>query len=244
MNVVYLTSVRYPTDKAYGVTMKYTLDALIKLGHRTSVLDVDELTYNQTNEFILSIFLKLHLFIQNICVGFPRLQFRLKQLILAFVCVSKGVKGVDLIWTREPIFTFVLSILGRSHCYVVEIHNNFGYLDKLFLKLTQLRSKLILAPISPYLYKEIARSNFQFKRHLITLCPMGVPDFFYSEHGTLYRSRSECESQITYSGGLRSIGVDNGVTDLILSFASLCRHNPFEFNFGWDRSGRDPNTKV
>ena len=33
--IIYISTVRYPTEKAYGVTIKYTMKALDELGFQT-----------------------------------------------------------------------------------------------------------------------------------------------------------------------------------------------------------------
>lgn len=222
MKIIYLSSVKFPTDKAYGITIKYTVQALVDLKHTVSIFDFNKLTSRQDNKHMTGLITKTLNFTQKILSGFPRLKFKFTQMILVVAFMSRGIRGTDLIWTREPIFAFVLSFFGRANCFVVEIHNVFGRLDKFLLRLTQLRSRLILAPISPFLYKEMISSKFHFKEGLIVMCPMGVPDFFYSQQSKYMSRKKWYPYQLTYSGSLKSIGVSNGVKDLINALASIC----------------------
>ena len=69
MRIVYFSVVRYPTEKAYGVTVFYTMQALGELGHQPIVISPSnfvEFGENSAKKLVLN-FLWKKINVKNCC---------------------------------------------------------------------------------------------------------------------------------------------------------------------------------
>jgi glycosyltransferase involved in cell wall biosynthesis len=218
MKITFFSVVRYPTEKAYGVTIFYSMQALEELGHQVSIISPDNLnTFGEIlnkKRFLNFILYKI---INNKQKLFPKWVFILQRLIIARLSIYAIPNTNEILWVRDPLIG--LLNFRRPFCrkVVLEIHQPLKLIEKAMLKIIGSSNKLIIAPISLNLYSSLNNSKFRFDKNSIVLSPMGVPNSFFIKNN--FKNESAMlfnEFRIGYVGGAYSAGVDQSIDSLII----------------------------
>ena len=212
-SIIYVSPVRYPTEKAYGVTIKYTMAALELFGYECKVVDFQALTASRFSQCFRNQYMKkLNRLIDHL--GFGRLLFNLKRLLVALVARQQFSRESQILWTRDPLIALTLNLTRKPSSTVIEVHQVPHFLDKILMRSASARQSVILAPISIDLQNRLLQSRFNFSAQSIILCPMGVPEEFFKAR-TIRSSVDIQNIRMTYVGGLTSNGIDQGVKEII-----------------------------
>ena len=211
--VIYLSPVRYPTDKAYGVTIRYTMASLENLGFQIKVID-PQWIINQGYSSVLDVRFTQTLKRLVKSGNFSRSNYNLVRLMVALTARHLFKNQKEILWTRDPLIALMVNLLRRTSNIVIEIHQNPHLIDKILLKVLSRKNRTILAPISLELHNKMKRSRLNFSMQNVVLCPMGVPDEFLKSASPRDKVNYR-KVKVAYVGGLRSTGVDQGIKELI-----------------------------
>jgi hypothetical protein len=219
MKITFFSVVRYPTEKAYGITIFYTMQALEELGHKVSIISPDNLNsfgkMSTKRHYLNYLLYRLIKISSNERIN-SKWVFILQRLIISRLSKYTIPNKTEILWTRDPLiglFNFRRAICRKV---VIEIHQPLNLIEKAMLKVIQFSKKLIIAPISIDLYNSLNDSKFYFDKNLIVMCPMGVPKSFFiksdisSDQNVPFR-----EFKIGYVGGAYSAGIDQNISSLI-----------------------------
>lgn len=154
MKVVFVLSGNYPTNKAYGVTSKESMIALRRLGHEVFVFSRRE---------VIEIFSKKGVGSRLIATIWERsinsraiskFFFPLWQVFACIQVRSLIPRDTEVIWTREPIVSCLLSFLAPP-IIIAEIHHSPRRFSKVAIWILKQREKVIIAPIKPLITKQL-----------------------------------------------------------------------------------------
>ena len=219
MEITFFSVVRYPTEKAYGITIFYTMQALEELGHKVSIISPDNLNSfgkMSTKRHYLNCLLYRLIKISNNKRINSKWVFILQRLTISRLSKYTIPNKTEILWTRDPLiglFNFRRAICRKV---VIEIHQPLNLIEKAMLKVIQFSKKLIIAPISIDLYNSLNDSKFYFDKNSIVMCPMGVPKpFFIKSDISSDQNLPFREFKIGYVGGAYSAGVDQNISSLI-----------------------------
>jgi glycosyltransferase involved in cell wall biosynthesis len=236
MKIVYYSVTRYPTEKAYGVTIKYTFMALKSMGHQVEIISPEYL-YKKQSKFRIE---RILLFIaknlettqrfleanrNSIFTAFTtKAIFFLKVSIFSFVSKYSTLKEIDILWVRQPLLCVLAYKRKNIKNIVIEIHTRLKPLSKISLKFIEKSKKLVMAPISIELRTELYNSRLNFDKSKIVFSPMGVPDSFFIDK--IYRKNfRNSVFNLGYVGNMRSSGYDQKIRELILCIEKLNNEN-------------------
>lgn len=236
--VIYVSPARYPTEKAYGVTIKYTMEALENLGYEIQVVD-PEVLINQKNSTRLDGQLIHQLNKRNRNVRFSRSNFNLVRLLVALTSRAQFTDRKEILWTRDPLIAIVVNLFRRPSNTIIEIHQYPHLFDKVLLRILNFSKSIILAAISKAIHNKLESSRLKFGMQNVVICPMGVPAAFL-EAATPRREIDFNKVKVAYVGGLYSTGMDQGIKEvinLVLDLNQMSEKCKFELNlFGINES--------
>lgn len=157
--ITFFLSVRFPTEKAYGVTTSYTANALEKTGKYNAVV----VTSN------IDKFIKTNITVQSINTPF---NFKLtenkfnykfnsinqfilyfKKLIYYFKAALVLEKKNNTIWCRDILAAFMFCVMG--HRVLCELHRTPNKVDKFILQALNIFPKIIFLPITQRLSEKL-----------------------------------------------------------------------------------------
>lgn len=211
--VIYVSPVRYPTEKAYGVTIKYTMETLSDLGFGIQIVDPQKLINQKASTRIHRLLLdQLNKRARN--AQFSRHNFNLMRLLVGLTSFQKFTDLKENLWTRDPLIAMVINLFRRPSNTIIEIHQNPHLIDLVLLRILNCSDLTILAPISKTLNDKIKGSRLKFRMENVIMCPMGVPDAFL-DAATPRAEINYNKVKVGYVGGLYSNGVDQGIKELI-----------------------------
>jgi glycosyltransferase involved in cell wall biosynthesis len=199
-NLTFILGVRYPTEKAYGVTTEFTLRAI----QDTQTCSVTLITPNfdkklESNIRILEIKLPLSRFYDFLKRVYPNshpLLFNVWKLIYPFKLLLKICNKNNLIWTREIYTSLIFRIMGfQTLC---EIHRTPSYFDRIFLRLLSKFPNSYFSLIS-----EALREKLKIPSGKSIILPMSV-----NQDEIVYKSISAFKKQfvVGYVGSHHSSG--------------------------------------
>ena len=251
MKITLIVKGRYPTEKAYGVTLTETIRSLLKLGHEVSVISIQS---SYVNDQSLSKFYNQINFNEN---SFHKL---LRQLaykrtnfvsVLAWKCYWKMILNVnrnyvkkfnaDLYWIRD---LNLVKYIPKTSSVILELHS----IEKDFRLHKVLTSrkgmKIVIAPISKKISSAVSKNKALTS---IELSPMGIDTDFSDKSSYLnafllriseLKQNNLASLRIGYMGKFFPGGYSKGVEDLF----SLARLN-MENKLGYEISitGGDVN---
>ena len=130
MRIAIALTVRYPTEKAYGVSVSYTARELRELGHQVIIYSNSEFQgLDQNRNPVISISTPISAKLN--ANGSP-LGFQIAQLILSLSFLRKvfSTARPDLVWTRSFLLTFCARFFFPSQRIVLEVHDTRIRLDR------------------------------------------------------------------------------------------------------------------
>ncbi len=221
-SIIYVSTARYPTEKAYGVTIKYTMSALELIGYNCQIVDFGALTTRRQAIFLHCRMVRiLKEFSSHLGLG--RVVFNLKRLKVAIAARHLFSDDGHTLWTRDPLIALIVNMTRKPSNTVIEVHQVPHLLDKILMRSVNVKQSVILAPISIDLQNRLSQSRFNFAAPSIILCPMGVPDEFFKLKTK--RTRINVKNiTMTYVGGLTSNGVDQGLKNIIACIQNYNRN--------------------
>lgn len=239
-HLVYLSATRYPTEKAYGVTVGNTVSVLNHLNLKTTILvwgtaendsfqnDIESVTSkSSTSGFNIKIKLvaKSAFIFQMIRKGFA---------ILSSKCATNGE---TILWTREPLVLLPHAIFSLNKKYMFELHHSISQFTKVLIKLIAKRHQVKILALTHSALRDYATS---FKDIEIYEVPMGVPQNFFEVQRL---SQSE-KFVIGYLGKGMSSGNDNRIDRIIIGAVLLKSIERIEYWFvgledNYEKSLRD-----
>lgn len=222
MKIVYLSTSRLPTQKAYGVTVLESFKAARKLGIDIEVFSPGSKSDQIAEKINFVPSLKFPSFLRNTSISRLRLAlFHLNSVLIPLVAFNAVTfRQSEFIWLRDPTSALILGIIKPSKKILLEVHHRpTGFSVSLFKKLSTMKN-LRFAAISPKLIFQIQEDVPGIK---VFEAPMGVPDNFFSSR------ISDVESLITrflYIGKGESSGFDNGLQVFVEDFARTLKMFP------------------
>jgi len=219
MQVTYFSVVRYPTEKAYGVTIFYTMQALEEIGHQTLIISPENLdNFGKQSRIRRGL---NHFFKKLVRNSYDRKanskwRFTKRRLVIAILSRYAIPYKTEILWLRDPIVGLLNYRKPYYRKVVIEVHQPLKIFEKVILKVIERAKKLIIAPISKELYTSLIDSKFHFNKEIFMLSPMGVPKSFFKESDANNdQSVPFGEFKIGYVGGAYSAGVDHNISSLI-----------------------------
>lgn len=215
MKIVFFSIVRYPTEKAYGVTIGYTHQALVELGHEALIKTVDDVIYS-INKPLRFLFYSADKFLktQSRSNLFTKFIFTLKRLLVAITSLKVIPSDTELLWVRDSLVGILYSHRYQTKKIVLELHQNINFIESYLLKKIHLNENVYLAPISRELENKLI--GMQMNPIRIIPSPMAVPNAFFSKKVDLdLYSLSKGEMNIGYIGSALSLGLHQNLFSLI-----------------------------
>jgi glycosyltransferase involved in cell wall biosynthesis len=225
--LMYLSTTRYPTEKAYGVTVGNTVYALNKLKRETCIGVWGEVKNDGHQNKIISISRHRSNF------GFKsKSQFVAK---IAFI-VQLFIKGFDLnrkglqineetiLWTREPIVLLPHAIFHHSAKYLIELHHSVSWISKVAIRFLARKHQVKVLALSQFSKREYLET---LKCVEITEIPMGVSENFFK----VARSAVPKNFVVGYLGKGTSSGNDNRIDQIVTASKLLENINNINYSF-------------
>lgn len=209
----FLVTSRYPTDKAYGITIGRTCEALKKIG-------VDVYIYaptNQNRDDFGNIIQDIRPFLKRsfpVKENKPRLNTFITQLLDA-IRISQMVRreiranGPLFIVSRDLIFSVVLSLWLKPGYVTFEVHRSFSRFRRLYLSPILFFRRLKIVSITEQSFEEWRKC---VRMESLSNIPMGVEDTFFQKQ--LERSYNR-KIAMCFLGKAQSSGFDNGLESFI-----------------------------
>ena len=230
MNILFVTCARYPTEKAYGVTVGNTMKSLTKAAISNSVITWGRPMHDNYGNDIKSIAnrplrVPFKLYNSNIKIV-AKLSYIVNQVIFSVYFAKPWRKYPDdsIFWTREPLTLIVRSILHPRSRFLIDLHHSIGILNKYVIRFLGRNNGLQILVLNDELESKYA--TFFAGKNFINL-PMGVPASFMG----LNRKRENDDFVIGYLGKGFSNGHDNELSEIVY-VAKKLEHIPnLKFKF-------------
>ena len=237
MKIAFVLTAKYPTEKAYGVTTRKTVEALQKQGHEVSVISVKS-TYQDTDyeksevrlisigENCFSVQVRKR-FLNNTKI-LNRIAFKVvTNLYLRRVSKVILKENFDIIWTRESFTIFGLRKVCRDRRNVLELHSLPRY--KITKKIIRyFENSIVFAPINSSIKLEF--DSFGFVANSL-IAPMSIDEKLVATAEELqdYIQRVQMKAEsgeliVGYVGKFRPNGYSKGVEDVlnVARYAQKC----------------------
>jgi len=202
-----VTTYRYPTEKAYGITTAYTCQALKELNIEISHYVPGFISGN--DQLGMKYFgLKERKFVGN-QKRFSRSRHHLNQVLISlrFILVRNTLDDFDLIWTRSPHLVFLIRLFGVKTATFLEIHDSRIYLDRLCVRFFAKSSKAFFGVISQSAFQDFSR--YITSKNLVKI-PMAAPkDFFGLER------QGQHFQNVGFAGKSTTNGLSNNLEMLV-----------------------------
>ena len=216
MNLIFATDLRYPTEKAYGVTIGESARAARNVYSKVEIWSAA--AQSERDEFendVINIFGNFSpietFFYKNIARLLPRIAFYLRKLLFTIVIILKlRTESKNCVfWTRNRICALTVSILFKNLKVILEEHYFVNRLKRVILNLFIKSNNSFLGVLTIQHQKNLRMQN---KR--IFILPMAAPSNFFSEiHEEFFVNKNVLK--LGYIGSKASSGFDSGVEDFI-----------------------------
>lgn len=225
--LVYLSTTRYPTEKAYGVTIGNTVSALNKLKLETRIgvwgipnndclqNEIVSISRHQSNfgfKSKLPFAAKITFTVQVFCKGFQLNQNSLQ------------IDEQTILWTREPIVLLHHAIFNHDVKYLIELHHSISWLNKIAIRIIARKHQVKILALSQFSKKQYQKT---LKYVEITEVPMGVSENFFN----ISRSAKSKKFVVGYMGKGTSSGHDNRIDQIITASKLLEDLSDIEYSF-------------
>ena len=230
MNYIYLIPSRYPTEKAYGVTIGNSLKSLRELGSEVSIVTwningIDE--YGNTMRSVHRRAIRISpIFYNKLNKFFSAVAFLLNQLLFGlYFMVNTNLRSENsIIWVREPVVLLPLIFSAKKINFMIEIHHKVSQLEKWIIRIIKRRHNVTIIVIDK---SSAAYHRRIFKSTRIFEVPMGVPQNFFCLRKNL---RNEYVT-FGYLGKCSSSGHDNKISEIIEAGHELKQFKNIKFKF-------------
>ena len=213
MNISYLSTVRLPTNKAYGVTVIETANAATRMGLNFKLFAPSNRSYVNSNLVRINSVGYCQIKIKHLRKLINLLIFQYNSIYIPIVAsFYSDLRRSDLIWLRDPLSALVLSTLLPRKSILVEIHHKPRTFNSLVFKLLRNKKYVRFGLITKTLQKELEKSLLIDQ---MVLMPMAVSSDFYQQ------SKDQLTINpisLVYLGKGQSSGHDNGLITLVEDF--------------------------
>lgn len=226
MNYIFVLNSGYPTQKAYGITTKYSIRALSKLGNNVALWAPksdfpisDSFAFVDTSEFELKMLAKVPAKNSRLLAA---LKFKVREIIFPLrVLISKKFELIgSVLWLRDIPIAFWVVVLRIQSKVVLEIHHFPKGIQYVMLKIV---AKGRLVQLTGITSRHVSNLEKTFNpRNRVLLTPMAAPDEFFQES----RQRRNFNFNVGYVGKLLSSGNSNGIMEMLDEFAQLLPSKP------------------
>lgn len=221
MNIEFISTSRYPTQKAYGVTIGNSCLAARNLGMNAQITGisssgVDEYG-NQVNLMSSRLSSKLFQVVgESSNSVISRFAFNLLSIDIGFLIFKRfRNRQQDLIWLRNILTTFTLVLLRNRNNKVLEIHHVPRSLNKFLMKKIVSRKEIRIFTITE---RHRTKLSELFPEAKIGLAPMATPKEFFTNPRTPHL---KFPIKIGYVGKFTSSGNDNGLLKFLDSVPKI-----------------------
>ncbi len=220
MTIYFLSMTKFPTRKAYGVTLKGTFEAALAEGFHAMILAPDDLKVNglksRTSLMVMKILRKFYNF-QSCSIA--KLAFLLHgRLYSNLVCAQVKANANDIFWVRDLMLAKILTQQFPKNKIIFEIHQLQP--KKKLKQIMKLPEDVCICPISQSILRQLSNC---FGSRTLTLLPMGVADKFF----TIGESDSNPPFyDIGYFGGYTSSGNHQGIDSVLTQLIQHLLTNP------------------
>jgi len=226
MKYIFILNSGYPTQKAYGITTRYSIRALSKLGNdielwapKSDFPISDSFVFVDTSEFELKL---LAVVPTKYSHFLATVKFKVREIIFPLrVLISKKLDLIgSVLWVRDIPIAFWAVVLRTQSKVVLEIHHLPKGIQYAMLKIVA-RGRLV--QLTGITSRHVRNLEETFNpRNRVLLTPMAAPDEFFQEN----RQRKHFNFNVGYVGKLLSSGNSNGILEMIDEFAQLLRSKP------------------
>ena len=209
INCTFVLLSPYPTSKAYGVTTKYTFEAVANLGLKTSLLapnDLNTYSFGVRGRIALAVYSSLKKTFNRSGLVSVVCFYLTAILWLINLRQDPRIKSARIIWSRNLVIPLMLR--SKNIIHISEVHQPPSKAILLATKSIKKSDKLIIGVISEYLRAYVRDCNLS--RFPIISLPMAVPDFFLKEISNRVLEDS-FKFDVGYFGSLQSASQDQGV---------------------------------
>lgn len=218
MKIAMVSSTRYPTEKAYGVTIQHTCAALRKLGHETRIYSPSPNCLDASGNEVISIMKGSNAtsLIGNF-LDSGKFLFAFRSMILgARFKFGTRIENFDLIWMRDLYLANTLRLLGFKGYLVIEVHHiPTGMSLRILRKLS--KKKTVIATLTSHHRQNLINLKIGGP---ICISPMGVPDEFFIAPRA---KKAGISHEFGYLGKATSSGESNRLDVLIEEFLESAR---------------------
>jgi glycosyltransferase involved in cell wall biosynthesis len=214
VRVVFASTTRYPTEKAYGIATQETCRAASEEGLDSLIATVgDGMKDNVGNRVYgirsRSIALARKISNKSIPIVSP-LAFTLQSILFGSrLATDSFVSDAEIIWMRDPIACFVANLRGYKGCLVLEMHHVPHGLNASAIKSINRSKRIILTTLTSH-HAELIGKRVPGAR--IVVAPMAVPNKFFQDP---IRKKLSKVVTIGFIGKSTSSGQDNGLKTLL-----------------------------
>jgi glycosyltransferase involved in cell wall biosynthesis len=214
---LFVLSARYPTEKAYGVTIGRTCQALRQLGIDASIIapnlsngEIDIFGNRITNILENRAIFK---FMYKKSITNPR-NYVLWQLALGSYISFKFRQTKYNFCFRDVYIALIPSLILRKSNHIIEIHHSLNSTKAILVKVLIRLKNVRLAYISEYLLES---NQPKRDRKRVEVIEMGVPEEFFIKKMTSI----EEEISICFLGKGKSNGNSNGIERFVEQIAQI-----------------------
>lgn len=216
--LIYFLPLRYPTEKAYGVTVGNTLSNISRHFHSTQIWCDSDVKNDSYGTEIQPIKLpKMHQFIGTPggrIFGTLHFYFRLMTFARETRHHFKLIGSGNYIWTRHPLTFLLIYKSKKTSKLVIEFHQTPNLLDR-FLTRRYVSAKPVL--IIGITDKSVLELKKFFPSADILKAEMGVPQDYVSNPAIPLPH----EIKVGYVGKSTSSGYDNNLNFILEGFSLL-----------------------
>jgi hypothetical protein len=223
--ILFLTSARYPTEKAYGVTTGNTVKALRSIGDEIEIWNPANSGIDEYGNKMVSIGAE-HRFnrrtVYNLTIlGLNRWFYYLDQFNFSLNCLRKiSSESPGLcIWTRFPVACLFPAVNRKVKLVIIELHHQPNFISRLMLKIIKRIKPLKVALISRKAEEQFNLLNTGIPTFTLE---MAVPESFIHEYGEPLLS----PTTISFLGKSESSGNSNNLEFIFEAFSKMRITNP------------------
>ncbi len=148
MTVLFPILARYPTEKAYGVTTKYTAEAIQNLGFDTFILTPKPGAHQYSKVPTVALGKFFYQLAMNDRINILiNLRFSVFQIYFYLNILVKYRFQGNIYWTRDLLISFLLS-LKKSNTVICEVHRTPSFLNMILLNKLKVKKNVLITPIT------------------------------------------------------------------------------------------------
>jgi len=221
--ILLVSSSRYPTEKAYGVTVGRSAEAASQMGDKVVIISPTYSGYDYLGNEVVTIsnlFSKVIKLFYFITFG----SFNILHFYLGRLAVYKKTKKIifsekfDFLWVRDPIIAYKA---GKKFDLPVllEIHHIPKKLDLHYCKKISKLKNITFATLTDFHKEELQKKGIFGE---IQVIPMGYSKDFHAKALSWPKSDGS-KIRVCYLGKSQSNGNDNLIEDMVRSLMVLLR---------------------